>query len=72
MLDIQVKDDNVHIVFSRNLIRDNDLMELIERIKVKQLISQSQLIEDDAIKLDEELKANWWENNREKFLDKIK
>ena len=72
MLDIQVKNDNVHIVFSRNLIKDNDLMELIERIKVKQLISQSQLIEDDAIKLDEELKANWWENNREKFLDKIK
>ncbi len=72
MLDIQVKDDNVNIVFSRNLIRDNDLMELIERIKVKQLISQSQLIEEDAIKLDEELKAGWWENNREKFLDKIR
>lgn len=71
MLDIQVKDDNVNIVFSRNLIRDNDLMELIERIKVKHLISQSQLTEKDAIKLDEELKTTWWENNREKFLDKI-
>jgi hypothetical protein len=71
MLDIQVKDDNVNIVFSRNLISDNDLMELIERIKVKHLISQSQLTEEDAIKLDEELKANWWKNNREKFLDKI-
>jgi hypothetical protein len=71
MLDIQVKDDNVNIVFSRNLISDNDLMELIERIKVKHLISQSQLTEDDSLKLDEELKTNWWKNNREKFLDKI-
>jgi hypothetical protein len=72
MLDIQVKDDNVNIVFSRNLINDNDLMELLERIKVKHLISQSQLTEENAIKLDEELKSNWWKNNKEKFLDKIK
>ena len=70
MLDIQVKDDNVNIVFSRNLINDNDLMELLERIKVKHLISQSELTEEDAIALDEELKTNWWENNKEKFLDK--
>ncbi|MGD2087487.1 MAG: hypothetical protein PVH61_14980 [Candidatus Aminicenantes bacterium] len=72
MLDIQVKDDNVNIVFSRNLINDNDLMELLERIKVKHLISQSKLTEDDAIALDEELKSNWWGKNKEKFLDKIK
>jgi hypothetical protein len=72
MLDIQVKDDNVNIVFSRNLISDNDLMELIERIKVKHLISKSKLTEEDAIKLDEELKSNWWKDNREKFLDKAK
>ena len=72
MLDIQVKDDNVNIVFSRNLMRDNDLMELIERIKVKDLISKSKLTEAGAIKLDEERKTNWWKNNREIFLDKIK
>ncbi len=71
MLDIQVKDDNVNIEFSRNLISDNDLMEMIERIKVKHLISKSKLTEEDAIKLDEELKTNWWENNKEKFLAKI-
>ncbi len=57
MLDIQVKDDKVNIVFSRNLINDNDLMELLERIKVKHLISQSKLSEEDAINLDEELKT---------------
>ena len=60
MLDIQVKDDYVNIVFSRNLISDNDLREMIERIKIKHLISQSQLTEEDAIKLDEQMKANWW------------
>lgn len=72
MLDIQVKDDNVNIVFSRNLLNDNDLMELLERIKVKHLISQSKLTEEDAIALDEELKTNWWKKNREKIRDKIK
>jgi hypothetical protein len=53
-------------------MNDNDLMELLERIRVKHLISQSKLTEEDAINLDEELKTNWWKNNREKFLDKIK
>ena len=72
MLDIQVKDDNVNIVFSRNLISDNDLIELLERIRIKHLISQSKLTEEDAINLDEELKTNWWEKNREKFLARIK
>ena len=71
MLEIQVKDDNVNIVFSRNLINDNDLMEMIERIRIKHLISRSNLTEEDAFQLDEELKTDWWENNRERFLEKI-
>lgn len=72
MLKVQVTDDNVNVVFSRNLLNDKELMDFIEKVKVKSLISQSQLTEEDAQKLDNELKSNWWKKNRERFLEKIK
>ncbi|MCX6583270.1 MAG: hypothetical protein NT166_24095 [Candidatus Aminicenantes bacterium] len=68
----QVKSDNVNIVFSRNLIRDDELREFIEKIRVKQLISESRMTEDDALEMDTELKANWWGKNKEQILAKIK
>ncbi len=73
MLDVQVRDDNtINIMFSKNLISSNDLMEFIEKLRVKQLISESKLKRNDAMRLDEELKTGWWEKNREKFLSKIR
>lgn len=71
MLEVQVRDDNVNIVFSRNLMKDDDLMELIERIRVKHLISQSKLTDEQARKLDTELKSDWWKKNRTRFLDRF-
>ena len=71
MLEVQVRDDNVNIVFSRNLMKDDDLMELIERIRVKHLISQSKLTENQAEIMDTELKSDWWKKNRARFLDRF-
>ena len=72
MLNVQVKDDNVNIVFSRELIKDDELMDFVERIRVKNLIFESKLTDEIARNLDKELKSNWWKQNREKFLAKIK
>jgi hypothetical protein len=72
MLNVQVKDDNVNIVFSRELIKDDELMDFIERIRVKNLIFESKLTDEIARNLDKELKSNWWKQNRERFLAKIK
>ncbi len=71
MLEVQVRDDNVKIVFSRNLMKDDDLMELIERIRVKHLISKSKLTEGQAEQLDTELKSDWWKKNRTRILDRF-
>lgn len=72
MLNMQVRNDNVNIVFSRSLIRDDELRDFIEKMRVKQLISESQMTEDDALKIDAELKSNWWEKNKEQIYAKIK
>jgi hypothetical protein len=72
MLNVQVTEENVSIVFSRNLINDKDLIDLLDKVRVKNLISKSQLTEEDARNLDTELKSNWWKKNRGRFLAKIK
>ena len=72
MLNVQVTEENVNIVFSRNLINDKDLIDLLDKVRVKNLISKSQLTEEDARNLDRELKSNWWKKNRDRFLAKIK
>lgn len=71
MLEVTVSGDNVNIVFSKNLVNDRDLMEFIEKVKVKNLISKSQLTEADVENLDEELKTDWWKKNRHRFLGKF-
>lgn len=72
MLDVQVAGDNVNIVFSKDMLSKEALNELIDGLRLKYLVSKSQLKEDDAMKLANELKSNWWKNNRERFLAKIK
>ncbi len=72
MLNVQVGSDKVSIEFSRNLINDKDLMEFIEKVRLKNLISKSELTEKDALSLDKELKSDWWQKNKERFLTKIK
>lgn len=71
MLTVQVRDDDINIVFSRNLISDRDLMEFIERIRAKHLIAESKLTEEQARDLDDQLKADWWGKNKDKFISKI-
>lgn len=72
MLNVQVTEENVNIVFSRNLVSDKDLTEFLEKVRLKNLISKSQLTEEDVKNLDNELKSNWWKKNRDRFLAKIK
>ena len=71
MLNVQVTEENVNIVFSRNLIDDKELMDLLDKVRVKNLIDKSQLTEAEARNLDRELKSNWWRKNRARFMAKI-
>jgi hypothetical protein len=72
MLNVQVTEENVNIVFSRNLVSDKDLVEFLEKVRLKNLISKSQLTEENLKNLDNQLKSNWWKKNRDRFLAKIK
>lgn len=71
MLNYQVTDNTVNLSFSKELLSSPELVRFIETLRVKELLSKSQLSAEDVVKLDNELKYNWWQENKERFLDKI-
>ena len=71
MLNYQVIDDTVNLSFSKELLSSPELVRFIETLRVKELLSKSQLSAEDVVMLDDELKDNWWQENKERFLDKI-
>ena len=71
MLNYQVTDNTVNLSFSKELLSSPELVRFIETLRVKELLSKSQSSAEDVVKLDNELKDNWWQKNKERFLDKI-
>jgi len=71
MLTYQTTNEIVNLTFSKEFLSVPELVRLIETLRIKELISKSQVTQDEIIKLDEELKANWWNENKNRFLAKI-
>ena len=45
--------------------------EHFETLRIKELLSTSQLNNEDMMILDDELKESWWQAHKEAFLEKI-
>ena len=71
MLNYQATETTVNLTFSKKYFNSQELLRFIEILRIKELLSQSQMTTDDAIVLDEELKTNWWNENQARFLAKI-
>ena len=71
MLSCQTTNEIVNLTFSKEFLSVPELIRFIEILRIKELISKSQVTQDDIIKLDEDLKANWWNKNKDRFLTKI-
>ncbi|MEI6066749.1 MAG: hypothetical protein WCP96_05400 [Methylococcaceae bacterium] len=71
MLTYQATNEIVNLTFSKEFLSVPELVRLIETLRIKELISKSQVTQDDIMNLDEELKANWWNENKDRFLAKI-
>jgi hypothetical protein len=72
MLSYQVTDKTINLSFSKEFLTAQELARLVEMLSVKELIAKSQMTESDVALLDNELKENWWQENKDRFLEKIK
>jgi len=72
MLKVQTTQKTITLSFDKNFLPPEVLSNLIENLRMKELLAKSQLTEQQAFILSEELKNNWWKNNRDKIFEKIK
>ncbi len=71
MLNYKVSDNTVNLTFSKELLSSPEIVRFIEILRIKELLSNSQVSEEAALQLDDELKEKWWQKNKDTFLGKI-
>lgn len=71
MLNYQTTENTVNLSFSKDYLSSHELARLIETLRVKELLQQSQMTTEEAERLGEEMKENWWQKNQSRFLAKI-
>ena len=71
MFNYQTTNTMVTLSFSKEFLSSSEVVKFIETLRIKELLSKSQLTTEDALKLDDELKEEWWQKNQARFLEKI-
>lgn len=71
MLTYQTTGVTVNLRFSKEYLSSSQVIKLIETLRIKELLSTSQLYAKDVITLDDELKENGWQAHKDDFLQKI-
>jgi len=71
MLEVLRQGEKILISVDQDMISNDYFLKFLERMKVEEIARKSQLKEDDAMALAEEIKADWWEKNKNQLLDGI-
>ncbi len=71
MLNYQIKEDTVNLTFSKDLLSSPEIVQFIKILRVKERLTTSQLNSEDTLQLDDELKTDWRQKNKDAFLGKI-
>ncbi len=72
MIDIMFEADEVVVKFPRQLVSSAYVRDFLERLRLENMIQRSQLTEEQAWQLSEEIKDAWWQKNKESFLQMAK
>lgn len=67
---IASKNDNWILTIPKQLLSDDYIKRLIERIEFFNLLAESELSREDAWNISEEIKEGWWKENRDRILAK--
>ena len=63
--------EKVLIKFNKNILNEKEIIKLIEYLQTKEILYKSKLTPKEIEILDNEMKKNWWEKNKDKILKKI-
>lgn len=71
MFTYQTTGDTVNLRFSKEYLSSPEVIKFIETLRIKELLSTSQLCNDDVMTRDDELKESWWQAHKDDFLQNI-
>ena len=72
MMAITFEAEEVVVKFPKQLVSSTYVQDFLERLRLETILLKSQLSEEQAWELSEEVKQQWWQNHRETFLQRIK
>lgn len=70
MLSVTNENETWTIKFNNNEISKEFLMMLFKKSQIEQHLQNSQLTKELAFSLSEEIKENWWQNNKQRIFEK--
>ena len=70
MIDITFVAEDVILKFPKQLVSSTFLQDFLQKLRLETIAMKSQLTEEQAWRLSEEIKQEWWQKNRETFLQK--
>jgi hypothetical protein len=72
MTAIQIRSDEKNMIINipKNSIKPEVVMRLLERFRFEELIQKADF-QEDIESLGDEIKSEWWKNNKEKYLKNI-
>lgn len=71
-MELRIERKNLVMKIPRNLILGNCVERFIERIELETRIKKSGIAESEAWQLSEEIKKDWWEENKAKVLKRVR
>ena len=72
MVQISFKDDEAILKFPKNLVSSEYVQDFLERLRLEAIVEKSQLSDEEAWKLSEEIKRKWWEESKDNLFTRIK
>ncbi|MCK4798946.1 MAG: hypothetical protein KAT05_16340 [Spirochaetes bacterium] len=72
MLKMKSKNNEIIIRFPKGFLSKPYIDKFIERLEVEELAERNQMTEEQAWKISEEIKKDWWESNESQILKSIK
>lgn len=72
MFDITFEKDKAILKFPKQFVSNDYVQQFLERLSLEAIVEKSKLTEKQAWELSEQLKMEWWQNNRESLLKRIK
>ncbi len=72
MIDITFIKDEAILKFPKQFASADYVQQFLERLRLEAISEKSELTEEQAWELSEQLKQEWWNNNKDGILKKIK